>query len=63
MSKTQHNEWNTTYAVHKKLPVSSTKLMPGLTVGFFGSYLAADKLFPVNLRMMRTSLDKGEPPA
>ena len=34
--------------VHKNIPVSVTKLTLGLRVGFIGSHLIADKLFPVN---------------
>ena len=34
--------------VHENIPVSITKLMLSLRVGFISSYLIADKLFPVN---------------
>ena len=34
--------------VHKNIPVSVTKLMLSLRVGFISSHLTADKLFPVN---------------
>ena len=36
--------------VHKNIPVSITKLMLGLRVGFIGSHLIVDKLFSVNPR-------------
>ena len=36
--------------VHKNIPVSITKLMLGLLVGFISAHLTADKLFPVNQR-------------
>ena len=36
--------------VHKNIPVSITKLTLGFLVGFIGSHLTADKLFPVNSR-------------
>ena len=34
----------------KNIPVSNTKLMLGLWVGFISSHLIVDKLFPVNPR-------------
>ena len=36
--------------VHKNIPVSITKLMLGLIIGFISSHLIADKLFPINPR-------------
>ena len=36
--------------VHKNIPVSITKLTPGLRVGIISSHLIADKLIPINLR-------------
>ena len=36
--------------LHQNIPVSGTKLMLGLRVGFIGSHLTVDKLFPVNPR-------------
>ena len=39
--------------VHKNIPVSITKLTLGLLVGFIGSHLTADKLFPVNPRAIK----------
>ena len=36
--------------IHKNIPVSVTKLMIGLRVGFISSHLTADTLFPVNPR-------------
>ena len=38
--------------VHKNIPVSITKLPLGLRVGFISSHLTADKLFPVNPRVI-----------
>ena len=38
--------------VHKNIPVSITKLMLGLRVGFISSHLTLDKLFPVNPRVI-----------
>ena len=38
--------------VHKNIPVSITKLMLGLRVGFISSHLIADKLIPINLRVI-----------
>ena len=36
--------------VHENIDVSDTKLMLGLRVYFFSSYLTANKLFPMNPR-------------
>ena len=36
--------------VHKNIPVSITKLMLGIRVGFISSHLTADKHFPVTPR-------------
>ena len=36
--------------IHNNSPVSVTKLTLGLRVGFIGSHLTANKLFPVNPR-------------
>ena len=36
--------------IHQNIPVSGTKLTIGLRVGFIGSHLTLDKLFPVNPR-------------
>ena len=36
--------------IHKNISVSVTKLMLGTWVGFIGSHLTVDKLFPVNPR-------------
>ena len=36
--------------VHTNIPVSITKLTLGLQVGFIGSHMIADKLFPINPR-------------
>ena len=38
--------------VHQNIPVSITKLTPGLRVGFITSHLIADKLFPINPRVI-----------
>ena len=38
--------------IHKNIPVSVTKLTLSLRVGFIGSHLTADKLFPVNPRVI-----------
>ena len=38
--------------IHKNIPVSVTKLTLGLRVGFVSSHLTADKLFPVNPRVI-----------
>ena len=35
--------------IRKNIPVSDTKLTPGLRVGFISSHLTADKRFPVSL--------------
>ena len=37
---------------HKNVHVSGTKLMLGIRVGFISSQLSADKLFPVNPRVI-----------
>ena len=37
--------------VYKNIPVSITKLMLGLRVGFISSHLTVDKLFPINRRV------------
>ena len=34
--------------IHKNIPISITKLMLSLLVGFISSHLIADKLFPTN---------------
>ena len=36
--------------VHKNVPVSVTKLMLSVRVGFISSHMTVDKLFPVNPR-------------
>ena len=36
--------------IHQNIPVSGTQLTLGLRVGFIGSHLSVDKLFPVNPR-------------
>ena len=36
--------------IHQSIPVSGTKLTLDLRVGFIGSHLTVDKLFPVNPR-------------
>ena len=36
--------------IHKNIPVFDTKLMLTLRVGFIGSHLTVDKLFPLNPR-------------
>ena len=38
--------------MHKNIPVSVTKLMPGIRVDFIGSHLTVDRLFPVNQRVI-----------
>ena len=38
--------------MHKNIPVSITKLMLGLRVGFINFHLIVDKLFPVNPRVI-----------
>ena len=38
--------------IHENIPVSDTKLTLGLRVGFISSHLTADKLFPVNPRVI-----------
>ena len=38
--------------IHKNIPVSDTKLTLGFRVGFISSHLAADRLLPVNLRVI-----------
>ena len=37
---------------HKNIPISITKLMVGLRVGFISSHLIADKLFNINPRVI-----------
>ena len=41
--------------IHKKIPIFITKLTLGFRVGFIGSHLTADKLFPVNPRAITGS--------
>ena len=41
-----------TLCIHKNVPVSGTTLTLGLRVGFISSHLTADKLFPVNPRVI-----------
>ena len=38
--------------IHKNIPVSVIKLTLGLRVGFISSHLTANKLFPVNPRVI-----------
>ena len=47
MSRPPLRKW---LGICKKIPVSDTKQMLGLRIGFFSCHLTADNLFPVNLR-------------
>ena len=40
------------HVIQKNIPVSDTKLTLGLLVGFISSHLTADKLIPVNPRVI-----------